>query len=139
MSGQEFKALYHCVYSLRYHLVLVTKYRRRCLTAPMREALRTICETQLAGKGGVLLELNAEEDHVHLLIELPSKTSLSIVANSLKTVIARLLRRDYSQHLAGFYRKPVLWSRSYFIASCGGAPLAVIRQYIEQQKALPEG
>jgi putative transposase len=76
---------------------------------------------------------------MHLLIELPSKASLSMVANSLKTVTARLSRRDFRQHLARFYRKPVLRSRSYFIASCGGAPLAVIRQYVEQQKALPEG
>lgn len=105
----------------------------------MREALRDICEKQLAGKGGALLELNAEEDHVHLLIELPPKASVSLVVNSLKTVTARLLRRDFAAHLSGHYRKPVLWSRSYFVASCGGAPLAVIRQYIEQQKALPEG
>ena len=134
MHRQPFKRLYHCTYALQYHLVLVTKYRRRCLTTPMLVALRAICETQLAGKGGSVLELNAEADHVHLLIELPPKAALSSVVNSLKTVTARLLRRDFGAHLARFYSKPVLWSRSYFIASCGGAPLAVIKQYIAQQE-----
>jgi putative transposase len=58
-----------------------------------------------------------------------------MVVNSLKTVTARLLRRDHAEHLQKFYWKPVLWSRSYFVTSCGGAPLAVIKQYIQQQEA----
>jgi putative transposase len=58
-----------------------------------------------------------------------------MLVNSLKTVTARLLRRDYADELKQHYWKPVLWSRSYFVASCGGAPLSVIKQYIQQQDA----
>lgn len=134
MPTQAAKTLYHCTYALQYHLVLATKYRRGCLTAPMLERLCEIWDKQIATKGDTVLELKAEADHVHLLLELPPKVSLSSVVNSLKTVTARLLGRDFGVHLVKFYRKPVLWSRSYFITSCGGAPLAVIKQYIEQQK-----
>jgi putative transposase len=69
-----------------------------------------------------------------LFIEIEAATRIVLGnVNSLKAVSARLLRRDFGQHLAKFYWKPVLWSRSYFVASCGGAPLEVINQYIKQQ------
>lgn len=134
-QGQAFKTLFHCTFSLQYHLVIVTKYRKRCLTAQMLLELKAICENQLRLKEGVLLEFNGEEDHLHLLLELPPKVAISALVNSLKTVTARLLRRDHAEHLKAYYWKPVLWSRSYFVASCGGAPLAVIKQYIQQQEA----
>jgi putative transposase len=51
----------------------------------------------------------------------------------LKTVSSRLLRRDFGAHLARHYRKPVLWSPSYCLISCGGAPLEIIKQYIQNQ------
>lgn len=135
MKLQDFKKLYHCTYALNYHLVIVTKYRKKCLSAAMLEELRLICQKQVELKEGMLVEFNGEADHVHLLIELPPKAALSMLVNSLKTVTARLMRRDHGEHLSQYYWKPVLWSRSYFVASCGGAPLAVIKKYIEQQEA----
>jgi putative transposase len=96
--------------------------------------MRIICENQLLLKEGVLIEFNGEEDHVHLLLELPPKVAISSLVNSLKTVTSRLLRRDHATALKSYYWKNALWSRSYFVASCGGAPLSVIKQYIEQQK-----
>lgn len=133
MSKQAFKTLFHCTYALQYHLVIVTKYRKQCLTAEMLEDLRNICSKQIEMKEGTLLEFNGESDHIHMLLELPPKMAISMLVNSLKTVSSRLLRRDHGDHLKTYYWKPVLWSRSYFVASCGGAPLAVIKQYIEQQ------
>lgn len=135
MHKQVFKKLNHCAYLLQYHLVIVTKYRNKCLNALMLEQLRSICERQVALKGGALLEFNGEADYIHLLLELPPSIALSAAVNSLKTVTARLLRRDHGLTLKKYYWKPVLWSRSYFIASCGGAPLSVIKQYIQQQAA----
>lgn len=83
--------------------------------------------------GGRLIEVNGEADHVHLLLELPPSAALADFVNALKTGTSRRLRNTFAAHLAAFYSKPVLWSRSYCVLSCGGAPLAVIRQYIEQQ------
>ena len=135
MTGQaEFSKQYHCLYALHYHLVLVTKYRRRCITAPMLERFREIAQARCEGWGGKLLEVNGEPDHVHLLVSLPPNLDLSNFVNNLKTTSSRLLRKEFAEHLAPVYRKPVFWSRSYCIISCGGAPLSIIRQYIEQQE-----
>lgn len=133
MSEVNISKLYHCTYALSYNFVFVTKYRRRCLTEPMLERLKEIV-TELVSGWGRVVEINGESDHVHMLLELNPKVAPATLANMLKTVSSRLLRRDFKEHLAKVYRKPVLWSRSYFVASCGGAPLSVIKQYIEQQE-----
>lgn len=83
--------------------------------------------------GGRLVECNGETDHVHLLIELPPTVALADFVNALKTGTSRRLRNVYADHLRQFYDKPVLWSRSYCILTCGGAPLEILRQYIQQQ------
>ena len=129
------KTLYHCVFNLSYHLVLVTKYRRKCITAPMLERLKVIC-TELTEKWECeLLEFNGESDHVHLLLSLNPKVAPSVFVNNLKTVSSRFIRKDFADDLAKVYwKKPVFWSRSYCIITCGGPPLSVIKQYIEQQE-----
>ena len=132
MDKVNLHKLYHCTYALSYHFVFVTKYRRKCLEPPMLERLQVIL-AELASKYGRLLEMNGEADHVHLLVELNPRASPSVIANNWKTVTSRLLRKEFGPQLARYYRKPVLWSRSYFVASCGGAPLSVIKRYIEQQ------
>jgi putative transposase len=81
----------------------------------------------------VLVDSNGEDDHVHLLVEYPPKVALSHLVNSLKGVSSRRLRQQHPD-IAGRYYKVVLWSPSYFAASCGGAPLSIIRQYIEEQR-----
>ena len=87
--------------------------------------------------GGRLLEVNGEADHIHLLLELPPTVALADFVNALKTGTSRRLRNEFKEHLASVYEKPVLWSRSYCILTCGGAPLEIIKQYIQQQ-ARPE-
>lgn len=134
MQQHQIKRLYHCSYALSYHFVFVTKYRRRCLSKAMLDRLREIVLALCERWDGRLVEMNGEADHLHLLLELNPKASPAITANNLKTVTSRLLRKEFGQELAKVYRQRVLWSRSYFVASCGGAPLAVIRQYIEQQE-----
>lgn len=133
-SKQNFNKLYHCTYALHYHLVVVTKYRRKCITDPMLHQIEEIARQRCEGWGGELLELNGEADHVHLLVSLPPTVELSKFVNNLKTTSSRLLRRDFKDHLAKFYYKPVFWSRSYCVVSCGGAPLEVIKKYIEGQE-----
>jgi putative transposase len=80
-----------------------------------------------------LVEFEGEKDHVHLLVNYPPKVSVSKLVNSLKGVSSRMIRKKnyptITQHLWG----GALWSPSYFSGSCGGAPISIIRQYIEQQ------
>lgn len=133
-TSQDLKALYHCVYNLNYHLVLVTKYRKRCISNVILKRLQAIFERLCQQWDCELLEFNGERDHVHLLVSLNPKVEPSKFVNNLKTVSSRLIRKEFSTDLAKVYFKPVFWSRSYCILTCGGAPLSVIKQYIEQQQ-----
>jgi putative transposase len=86
--------------------------------------------------GAQLLEFNGEPDHVHMLIALNPKIGPSVLVNNLKTVSSRIIRRDFAEHVRRFYWKPVFWSRTYCLITCGGAPLSVLKQYIENQKGV---
>jgi putative transposase len=81
-----------------------------------------------------LIEFDGEDDHVHLLINYPPKVSISQLVNSLKGVSSRMIRRKGYTDLAKKLWDGSLWSPSYFAGSCGGAPIAVIRKYIEQHQ-----
>lgn len=133
-NKQDLKTLYHCTFNLNYHLVIVTKYRKKCINREMLERLQAIFSELCEKWGGELLEFNGEKDHVHLLVSLNPKTQPSKFVNNLKTVSSRLIRKEFSEQLNKVFSKPVFWSRSYCILTCGGAPLSVIKQYIEQQK-----
>ena len=126
----------HCVFALHVHLVFVTKYRRKVLTETVHETLRDLCAKVCEDFEAVLIEAHGEDDHVHLLIEYPPKVALSTLVNSLKGVSSRRLRQLHPE-LAQRYYQGVLWSPSYFAASCGGAPLSIIKQYVENQRRNP--
>ncbi|MBT8763063.1 IS200/IS605 family transposase [Desulfohalobiaceae bacterium Ax17] len=131
------RAHYHAVYDLKYHLVLVTKYRNPVLSDQILKRLKEIL-VALCDKWDVqLLEFNGEKDHVHLLIDAHPSLELSRFINNIKTVTSRKVRKEFAQELAKYYWKPLLWTRAYFIATTGGAPLEVIKQYIEKQGKKP--
>jgi putative transposase len=114
-------------------LVFVTKYRRSVLTEAAHETLRELFARICQDFEARLVEANGEDDHVHLLVEYPPKVALSTLVNSLKGVSSRRLRQQHPDIAARYY-KGVLWSPSYFAASCDGAPLTIIRQYVEDQR-----
>jgi putative transposase len=124
----------HCVFMLHAHLVFVTKYRRAAFTAQMLDSLKLCFEKVCEDFECKLEEFNGEKDHVHLLVNYPPKVSISKLVNSLKGVSSRRLRQEFEKELGKIYWKGVLWSPSYFAGSCGGAPLSVLKQYIEQQQ-----
>lgn len=134
---QDYRTGRHCVFALHVHLVFVTKFRRAVLSELAIRDLAAIFAKVCKDFEATLVECSGEDDHVHLLVEYPPKLMLSRLVNSLKGVSSRLLREDRPE-ISGRYFKGVLWSPSYFAASCGGAPISIIRQYIEQQRsALP--
>ena len=103
----------------------------------MLSRLREIFSNTLEKWEGELLEFNGEADYVHLLISANPKAQPSKLVNNLKTVSSRLIRKDFPEHLAKMYQdKPIFWSRSYCLISCGGAPIAVLKQYIQQQEKI---
>jgi putative transposase len=80
-----------------------------------------------------LVEFEGEKDHVHLLVNYPPKVSISKLVNSLKGVSSRMIRKKNYPTITKYLWGGALWSPSYFSGSCGGAPISIIRQYIEQQ------
>jgi putative transposase len=122
----------HAVFKLCYHLVIITKYRRKILTPEMIEDIRELITNVLSKNSCNLLEINGEADHVHILFETLPTTELTKLINCIKTVSSRILRKKYQ--LQSLKRnKNVLWSPSYFIASCGEVKIETLRKYIENQ------
>jgi putative transposase len=116
------------------HLVFVTKYRREVFTKEILEALRPIFSSICKDFDAELVEFDGEDDHVHLLVTYPPKVSVSKLVNSLKGISSLLIRKRNYPSLQKRLWRGALWSPSYFAASCGGAPISIIRQYIDQQR-----
>ena len=133
MDHQENKSLSHAVYSLRLHIVFVTKYRRKTLTPEMLDYLRGAFAEILDGWRCTLLEFGGEADHVHLLVEIHPALNISTLINNLKTASSRRVRNRFADHLKPFYWKPYFWHRAYYVGSVGGATLETVRRYVESQ------
>ena len=123
----------HCVFKMHVHLVFVAKYRRKVFDGDAIDRMRRMFGKVCEDMGASLVEMDGEDNHVHLLVEYPPKLAVSVLVNSLKGVSSRLLRKERPD-LQKRYWKNVLWSPSYFASSCGGAPISIIKQYIEQQQ-----
>ena len=123
----DFRRGRHCVFAMHVHLVFVTKYRRRVFTKAVLDDARTIFTSVCADFGAELVEMDGEDDHVHLLVNYPPKVAVSTLVNSLKGLSSRRLRQMH-QTLARRYWKGVLWSPNYFASSCGGAPISIWRR-----------
>lgn len=134
MNKTTVKSQNHCVYNINYHLVLMTKYRHPVINNEVLERFIGIAKERLLTWEGELIEVNGDPDHVHLLIDLPPKHAVSDFVNALKTSSSRLIRKEFAAHLQPYYWKPVFWSKSFCVTSCGGAPLDIIKQYIVNQK-----
>ncbi len=124
----------HCVFLMHVHLVFVTKYRRKAFTKEVIDFMRPIFKKVCKDFESELVEFDGESDHVHLLINYPPKVSISKLVNSLKGVSSRKVRQQKFQSVKEKLWGDSLWSPSYFAGSCGGAPLEIIKQYIEQQE-----
>lgn len=123
----------YCVFKMHVHWVFLAKYRRKVFDGDAIERLREIFTRVCLDFESQRVEMDGEHDHVHLLVEYPPKVAVSSLFNRLKGVSSRLLRKDRPD-IQSRYWKGVLWSPSYFASSCGGAPIAIVRQYIEQQQ-----
>ncbi|WP_046472469.1 IS200/IS605 family transposase [Allosalinactinospora lopnorensis] len=123
----------YVAYNLHAHLVFVTKYRRKVFTGPMLERCEEIMRSVCDSFGAELRDFNGERDHVHLLVHYPPTVALSKLVNSLKGVSSRYLRKEFPYQVNRNIMHGRFWSGSYFAGSVGGAPLAVVKRYIEAQ------
>ena len=122
---------FHSVYNLSYHLIIVTKYRKKIFNQEILTMLKDIVESIIEGYDCELIEFNGEEDHIHILLESKPNIKLSQLINSIKTVTARQLNKKLKT------KHNHLWSPSYFIVSCGNVKLEVLKRYVNNQKSCP--
>ena len=125
----------HSVYSIHLHLVLVTKYRRQVITLPIMERMGEIFQNICKKKKSLMLQFDGEEDHVHLLIDLHPDNNIAQLVASLKSASSRIIRKEFKLEVDKTYSKPVFWSSSYYVSSCGGVTIERLRKYLEKQNS----
>ena len=127
----EYKSKNHTVYRCTYHVVFCPKYRRRILKDGIDTELKTLMHEFSQKKNFEILEMEVMPDHVHLLVDLfPDYAPLEMV-RQMKHYTAKMLKRKFPEINS---KLPNLWTRSAFVSTTGGAPLEVIKEYIENQK-----
>ncbi|MBA3073689.1 MAG: IS200/IS605 family transposase [Anaerolineae bacterium] len=126
-----FKSSSKIVYSCKYHIVWCPKYRRKVLVDEVAVRLENIIRETSAEKQVEIIEMEIPPDHVHLLCEIHPQYGVHLFVRLVKGRSSRLLRQEYKSLRT---RLPTLWTNSYFITTVGGAPLEIIKQYIENQK-----
>lgn len=127
----EYKSNNNVVYSCKYHVVWCPKYRRKVLTGAIAARLKEILYICSAEIKAEIIEMEIMPDHVHLLIEVDPQFGINKAVRSIKGYSSSVLRKEFKELTT---RLPALWTNSYFVSTVGGAPIEVIKQYIENQK-----
>ena len=127
----EYKSNRNIVYSCKYHVVWCPKYRRGVLVSGVEERLKTVLREVAQERQAEVIELEVMPDHVHLLVEVDPQFGIHRLIRLMKGRSSHHLRQEFPWLKK---RLPTLWTNSYFVSTVGGAPLAVIKQYIEDQK-----
>ena len=122
----------HSVFKLSHHLVLVIKYRRKVIDDNISNRLKEIFEYISPKYNVTLEEWNHDKDHIHLLFRGSPNTEISKFLNAYKSASSRLIKKEYPVIRKQLW-KEYFWSRSYCLLTTGGAPIEVVRKYIENQ------
>ena len=118
---------------MKAHLLLTTKYRKKILTREMLVFLSDVVNDLCEKWDCKVVEFNGEDNHIHLLFQYYPQMELSKFVGNLKSVTSRKLRQKFTAQINEVYWKKVFWNESYFIASCGGVTISMLKKYIENQ------
>lgn len=138
MGSKGYQTGAHVVFKLSVHLVFVTKYRRKAITARVWEVMLAVFREVCDRFGCDLTEAGWEPDHAHLLVAYPPKVQLAELVQYLKGWSSRRVRARQFHEVRSKLWGRAFWSPSYCAVSCGGAPLATVRAYVEAQRGEPE-
>lgn len=127
----KYKTNNNVCYSCKYHVVWCPKYRRKVLVGGVDTRLKELLLQTAAEHAADIIEMEVMPDHVHLLLEVDPQYGIHKVVKQMKGRSSRILRQEFPWLKS---RLPTLWTNSYFVSTVGGAPLAVIKHYIENQK-----
>lgn len=126
-----YKSNNNICYSCKYHVVWCPKYRRKILVDKVEKRLKQIVKEVCKEKESDLIEIECDKDHIHVLVEVDPQFGVHRLVKQIKGRSSKLLRDEFP-----FLKRmlPTLWTNSYFVSTVGGAPISVIKQYIENQK-----
>lgn len=127
----DYKSNNNIVYSCKYHVVWCPKYRRKVLTGSIETRLKELIEETCSTLNVEIIEMELMPNHVHLLLEVDPQFGIHKAVKQIKGNSSRILRQEFKELRT---KLPTLWTNSYFVSTVGGAPLEVIKQYIESQK-----
>ena len=122
----------HSVFLMYYHLVLVTKYRRKVIDETISQRLREIFDYIAVNYNISVTEWNDDKDHIHILFKAQPNSELSKFINAYKSASSRLIKKEYPEIKEKLW-KEYFWSRSFCLITAGGVTIDVIREYIESQ------
>ena len=122
----------HSVFLLHYHLILVIKYRRQVFDQAISDRAREIFEYIAPRYNITLQEWNHDKDHVHILFKAHPNSEISKFINAYKSASSRLIKKEFPEVRKKLW-KEYFWSQSFCLLATGGAPLEIIKQYIENQ------
>lgn len=128
---RKFKSNNNVVYSCTYHVIWCPKYRRPVLAGQVESRLKEIITETAVKYESEIHEVEVMPDHVHLVIGVDPQYGIHRLVRQMKGLSSHILRREFPRLKS---RLPTLWTNSYFVATVGGAPLAILRQYVENQK-----
>ena len=126
-----YKSNNNVVYSSKYHVVWCPKYRRKVLVDKIAKRLEEVMRKTASRYRAEVISLEIMPDHVHLLVEVDPQFGIHRLVKNIKGVSSHVLRKEFDTLRS---RLPSLWTNSYFVSTVGGAPLEVIKQYVENQK-----
>ena len=127
----DYKSNNNVVYSCKYHVVWCPKYRRKVLVGDVETRLKELIETACSEKQVDIIQMEVMPDHVHLILEVDPQFGIHRAVNHIKGVSSFYLRNEFNNLTS---KLPTLWTNSYFVSTVGGAPLEVIKKYVEDQK-----
>ena len=133
MTLAKYKSNCNVVYSCKYHVVFCPKYRRKVLTELIQNDLHLIISEICKMREAEIIAMELMPDHVHILVEVDPQYGIHKLIKEIKGKSSFVLR---NAHPSLRSRLPTLWTNSYFVSTVGGAPLSVIKQYVENQKAV---
>lgn len=122
----------HSVFLLNYHMILVVKYRRKVFDENISNRAKEIFEYISPKNNITLLEWNHDKDHIHILFKAHPKSEISKFINAYKSASSRLLKKEYLSIREKLW-KETFWSQSFCLLTTGGAPLEILKKYIESQ------
>ena len=130
--SMEFDSNAHSVFLLNYHLILVVKYRRKVFDDNISERAKEIFSRIAPNYNISLQEWEHDEDHVHILFRAHPKTAISKFINAYKSASSRLLKKEYPSIREKLWKEQ-FWSQSFCLLTTGGAPLEIVKEYIQSQ------